>query len=139
MKATNRLTAFSRPIFDSTFGNIHQLALMLIEAAADGGGTFHMSGHERPTTGYAVANLRGELILSGRPTAAVVEAWLDTVVRESAGGTFEHVGVWRDAETGKVHFDCVAIMSDERGAIALGRQMRQLAIFNLYTGSEVRL
>lgn len=52
-------------------------------------------------------------------------------------GTF--LGIWTDPETGKVHLDATLWIYDLDVAITYGRSFRQLAIWDIANGKEIRL
>lgn len=52
------------------------------------------------------------------------------------GKTF---GAWLDTETGFTHLDVVTVLSDREEAERLGRKHQEIAIFDIGTGTEIRL
>lgn len=130
----------SSSLHDATFGNVEDLAGLLLQVLCEGnGGTFHMGTHVPPSTGYCVAVPMCEMVLAEIPTINVIEAWLDHVVRPHAGSLIQYVGVWCDSDTGKVYFDAVVVEHDAERAEEFGRRWKQLAIFDLAAKEEIRL
>lgn len=103
---------------------------------ADGGTTMATDGTV-PVTGYAVA-LPGleETHPAGDALelAARIGAYVDAHAAELAG---RYVGAWVDG--GTVYLDTVEVLEERAAAELAGIAARQLAIFDLAAGEEIRL
>lgn len=51
----------------------------------------------------------------------------------------DHVGLWRDRETGNVFVDSVDWISDERYAVRLAQVRNELAVWDITRNSEIRV
>ncbi|MFM9442571.1 hypothetical protein [Streptomyces acidiscabies] len=88
-----------------------------------------------PTRGYAVSTTPAPHTL---PATASFDAFAD-LVRDVTGayGDVNGLGGW--LYEGVIYIDPVEIISDRRAATAAGLHRRQLAIFDLATGTEITL
>lgn len=114
----------------------HRIARRII---ADGGATIARDGTE-PITGYAVAlpghELTYPLPSSQRELAALVLAYaLEHSAELETDGA--HLGAWIDGPL--VYLDITRVIADRRKAELEGIAARQLAIFDLGAGEEIRL
>lgn len=104
------------------------------------GEALHLSDGLPPTVGYAVGREGWEVRL-GRETvsAAMIRPWLDRVrtAKTLHPDVDWAVGVWYDK--GFVYLDVVNVVMDRTEAIELGKDRRQLAIYDLAIGAEIRL
>jgi hypothetical protein len=50
-----------------------------------------------------------------------------------------YYGSWRDTRTGIVHIDAVDVVAHIMTAISLAAQRREIAIWDIHNGQEVRL
>jgi hypothetical protein len=106
-----------------------------------GGTTVDPAGGPPPMIGYAVALPGLETTYPHTPddqhaTAARISAYADAHRADLAGDT-RYLGTWVDA--GKLYVDTVEIYTDRAAAELAGIAARQLAIFDLATGTEIAL
>lgn len=109
--------------------------------ASPAGGTLSLTGDPLPTEGYYVGGVVSPLILdpedSPQEQAAQVEHFAEHLLAHSAFARF--LGWWTDAETGKVWVDGVSHHATEYRASRFGRIRREIAIFDIVRGCELRL
>lgn len=88
-----------------------------------------------PTQGYVVSTTPAPHTL---PATAPFDAFAD-LVRDVTGayGDVNGLGGW--LHDGVIYIDPVEIIPDRRAATAAGLRRRQLAIFDLATGTEITL
>ena len=85
---------------------------------------------ETPKRGYAVAMLetQGSFGDDGLKRAL-----------EKAAKNGDFLGGWLDAESGLFYYDRVKVIEDRDEAVKVGKENLQIAIFDLSTGTEIRL
>lgn len=128
-----------------------------------------MTQHEHVTTGRNLAkvaqarpkgftiNSKGRLLEVGKDKGYVVatkdskslvvtkQEMADTSFPERLGKWVHEqrkgrsVGGWLDSETGKTAFDIVEVVSDRAKAIKMAQDRDEKAIFDLWTGEEIRV
>lgn len=108
--------------------------------ASPAGGTLSLTGDPLPTEGYYVGGIVSPLVLdpedSPQEQAGQVAYFTGYLAQASLA---RYVGWWTDVETGKVWVDGVSHHATERRASRLGRLRREIAIFNIARGCELRL
>lgn len=107
--------------------------LTMIAAANPAGFTYNVQNNAMQLSGYAVAlaETQGSHGLEG------LESVLNLVMSSACPASC--VGGWLDTETGLYYYDATVITDDLQEAIQLGRINKQIAIFDLYTMTEIRL
>lgn len=100
----------------------------LIETRPDGF-TISSDMTEEPTKGYAVAVTQNCFGLEG----------LGRVLHEVGINPTYHIGGWLDKNTGLFYFDAVRVVETLAEAKQIGHDYRQMAIFDLENGIEIRL
>lgn len=105
----------------------------MIAAANPAGFTYNVQANAMQSSGYAVAlaETQGSHGLEG------LESVLNLVLSEACPASC--VGGWLDTETGLYYYDATIITDDLQEAIQLGKINKQIAIFDLYTMTEIRL
>lgn len=108
--------------------------------ASPSGGTLSLTGDPLPTEGYLVGGIVSPLILdpldSPQEQTDQVESFVSYLAQT---GLARLVGWWTDSETGKVWVDGVSHHATEYRAVSLGRGRREIAIFDIVQGRELRL
>ena len=108
--------------------------------ASPAGGTLSLTGDPLPTEGYFVGGIVSPLVLDPQDTpqeqADQVESFVGYLVQTELASL---VGWWTDEETGKVWVDGVSHHATEYRAASLGRGRREIAIFDIVRGRELRL
>ena len=115
--------------------NTLQLTFEMIQAVAimnPDGFTINARTFEPITSGYAVAIAQTQNSF-GNAGAARVAAYVCKHPEINA------VGGWMDSETGLYYYDATIVVDDLETALKLGRENKQIAIFNLSTLEEIRL
>ena len=100
----------------------------------DGGFTVSLSKGPVPKKGYVVA--LGN-IFTGREREAYREA--DSLLKIIKAASPCFLGGWLDKKTGLIYFDIVEIFSNLDEALRIGKELNEIAIFNLETGEEIRI
>lgn len=104
--------------------------------ASPAGGTLSLTGDPLPTEGYYVGGLVSPLILDGTDAQSDVSVFteylLDTL-------DVKFIGWWTDEETGHLWVDGVSHHATEHRASRLARERREIAIFDIVRGRELRL
>lgn len=106
-------------------------AIAIVAAMNPKGFTYNIQEGNVQTEGYAVA-------VSETQNSFGAEGFL-RVIEYALKHNVECVGGWLDRKTGRFYFDATMIVNEKNEAIALGRVNKQLAIFNLNTGREIRI
>lgn len=83
-----------------------------------------------PKSGYAVAMLetQGSFGDDGLKRA------FDKAIKNG-----DFLGGWLDTESGLFYYDRVKVIEDRDEAVKVGKENKQIAIFDLSTGTEIRL
>jgi hypothetical protein len=109
--------------------------------ASPAGGTLSLTGDPLPTGGYYVGGVILPLILdpedSPQEQADQVKHFAEYLLAQSAFARF--LGWWTDVETGRVWVDGVSHHATEYRASRFGRIRREIAIFDIARGCELRL
>lgn len=115
---------------------ISKLALKLRE---DGGFTYNEHSGALVTEGFAFSEVKGaERIYDHEVTPAAIMAFI--IANDKALRSPENnVGGWVDTQTGLVYLDVSTVISDRTTAEERARSANQLAIYDLSTGTEIRL
>lgn len=109
----------------------------------DGGATIHPDTGEYPTTGYVVSVPGAEARFAKDPGVSGIRAWMRrtamTAMTACAGyGLTPYLGAWK-SPNGETVLDVSIIVEDRAKAMALGREYRQEAIFDLDSGTVITL
>lgn len=107
------------------------VAIAIIAATHPKGFTYNIQNGAIQSSGYAVA-------ISANQNSHGADGFLK-VVEYAMKHNIECVGGWLDKKSGKFYFDATIIVLEKKEAIALGRANKQIAVFNLNTGREIRL
>lgn len=83
-----------------------------------------------PESGYAVAMLETQGSFGSDGLKKALEKAIEN-------GDF--LGGWLDTESGLFYYDWVKVIDDRAEAMKAGRENLQIAIFDLSTGTEIRL
>ncbi|WP_372472627.1 hypothetical protein AB4865_07340 [Capnocytophaga sp. ARDL2] len=94
------------------------------------GFTISLIGSEIPKKGFVVALKETQNCFNDKGLKKVIEV---------ASKTTNLVGGWLDKSENKFYYDAVMIVEDLENAKKLGKENKQLAIFNLETETEIRL
>jgi hypothetical protein len=115
----------------------------LVEQLLAEGGFTWRTGVGQPKIGYAVAVSKSyEWVASTsdqtRKGYASVDSWLRSWLLEYAEWhasalrpSGRYVGGWIDKERGLVYFDVVEVVESSAAALALGRERRQVAVYDI--------
>lgn len=116
-------------------------AIMLKSLRQSGGATIHPETGEAPRTGFMVSLPGAEKTLPNlsATTGAAVRRYLKALKALFTGHPAIYAGAWVDKHTGKVFLDASLCVPDREAAVTLGRQFGQIAIYDVTSGSEVRL
>ena len=116
----------------------------LVADSRDSGMTVRVSDGYRPSYGWAVSldsTEYGEVIAdnvffsdNGDALAAFVA---DRAEYLYSGGLY--LGVWHEAECGRVHLDLSVVLNSESAALDLARESGQISIYCLHTGETIYL
>ena len=106
--------------------------LQTVAATFPDGFTCDKNTFQPITTGYAVAVADTQNSF-GAVGAAKVSAYVCSHKEINA------VGGWFNTENKQYYYDAVIVVKDLQTAIKLGRENKQIAIFNLDTFEEIRL
>jgi hypothetical protein len=105
------------------------------------GGTLSLTGDPLPTEGYFVGGVVSPLILdpedSPQERADQVKCFAEHLLARSAFARF--LGWWTDEETGRLWVDGVSHHATEYRASRFGRIRREIAIYDIVRGRELRL
>lgn len=117
-----------------------EVARELLSLARHGdGGTVPLNGLPLPSVGYYVGGRIESMIMTrddvDRRDAVPLQRVIDFVSR---AGT-PYVGVWVDTDTDKIYFDAVEWYANEFTAAAIGRVRKEIAIWDIDHGRELRL
>lgn len=108
------------------------LKTIVADTLANGGATIDTVTGERPTAGWLVALPSNENIVSTELfDIGAVQVYLDKYA-DDLNRVGNYLGTWVDG--GKVYLDTSTLINRDDIAERLGRQYRQLAIFNIGTG-----
>lgn len=114
--------------------NVLNLSFFAAVAAANPEGfTVNAYTGETPAEGYAVALAETQDSHDAEGLARVLELIQGGTTRAA------YVGGWLDCETGKYYYDATIVVNDLAEALSLGRANKQIAIFDLKNGEEIRL
>lgn len=105
------------------------------------GGTASLKGGHLPLSGYYVGGLVSPLILEPEDSPSERREALDTFIEYLNGPTVgaPFLGWWTDEETGKVWIDGTSWHETESEAGRIGRQRREIAVFDIERDRELRL
>lgn len=105
-----------------------------------GGTTVCLNGSYVPFTGYLVAfgGQFGKALPKKQATALALANFIKKHYGQLVRGSGVYLGVWKDGETGKVWFDLVECVRSEKEAVELGKQRKQIAVWNIAQAKEVR-
>jgi hypothetical protein len=109
--------------------NAYDIARCLMERPD--GATVRSDG-SLPNQGVAVAIT--EALVTDGP-----DVWNTTLFVYDHADEADAFGIWRDDATGKFYVDAVILCTTLEMAIALATAHNQIAVFDLYTMSEVRI
>jgi hypothetical protein len=115
---------------------------VLSSIAKTGGFTVHPVTGQSPTTGYMCATVPGaEKVLSGREdiTANTIRGYFSDHADYLSERPKLHLGGWIDSESGKVYLDLSERFETEAEATAAAVKHKQIAIWDLANGREVRI
>lgn len=124
----------------SVLNSVRDLRKLRNRLLVTGGFSFDVQTGEVPKQGFAVSCNPEETRVLGTAYPTVADLWLyitdKYVVLSGVGKVF---GGWVDRETGLTHLDVVTIVDDEAKARELGKTHGEIAIYDLTSGSEIRL
>lgn len=106
---------------------------------SEGGFTLDEESGHVPKEGWAVAVPGHERVYEEDRLSVDVMRDYVTQNTEALALPGAHWGGWYDVESGKVFLDVSIVVGTEDEARMLGQQYKQLAIYNLALGEEVRL
>lgn len=115
-------------------------ALLADIAKPDGGFTYSLSTHHRPTEGFALS-----LHQDREQTADVIAITPESIVAYAVKNwdllkeSNNYLGAWHNPENDKVYFDVSTVVQDPEEAATLGRAHGQLAYYDLKAGKAVTL
>ena len=93
----------------------------------------------RPTSGYMVGFDKGDVF----DNVSKVDVWkVAAWVQYHIDGGIEDkdfFGVWKDKETGKVHFDLSNQIASKKLAISIARERGEIAIWDVENNCEIRV
>lgn len=121
---------------------------MLIETEYTGGSTRNLAGYSI-AAGYAVGGQAKGLELTPindhtGQTVESIKAW-HTTIREWITRTPQlaedgfYLGMWKDEISGNTWVDLTRVFADRADALAEGAQRGELAIYDLSSGTEIRI
>lgn len=116
-------------------------ALAAVAAANPEGYTVNAATLQPVKSGYAVALEITQNSFGPEGREKVVDVIDEIRAKnplEFAGCTLAFGG-WYDKESGLYYYDATVIVDDQKKALELGRRNKQIAIFDLYNMSEIRL
>jgi hypothetical protein len=92
---------------------------------------------ESPTSGYMVSKVAGPVFESvSAVCTSEVKRFIEANLTTNKNTYF---GVWTDKETGKVYFDQSVRVSDLIEAKDIAGSLKQIAIYDLNQGKEIRI
>ena len=94
-----------------------------------------------PKEGYLVSVIQGPIFdkpgdISPIKVAGFIRENIDTLTRYSS---YYFAGTWQDDKTGKVYFDISVRYDDLEEAKRFAREVKQIAIYDVVNGCEIRL
>lgn len=108
--------------------------------ASPEGGTVSLTGDPVPGSGYFVGGMVSPLILDERGTLADEREAIGAFVQHLLGRVgADYLGWWTDEETGKLWVDATSWHETEFEAGRVGRQRREIAIYDVANQHELRL
>lgn len=118
----------------------HQtIALKIFNSLADGNdGTLDVMGYDLPAYGYFVGGDGEPLVFDSAEDANRPDA-LRAIERFVSSTPARYVGWWTDQETGKVYVDGTTWFRFEADAGRVGRERREIAIYDAGNQRELRL
>ena len=119
-----------------------EIARELLSLARHGdGGTVPLNGLPLPSTGFYVGGRIPSLIMSVDDVESRGQhvATLQSVINFVSRAGTPYVGVWRDNESDKIYFDAVEWYANEYTACAVARVRKELAVWDIDHGRELRL
>ena len=111
---------------------INAKKIMMLAAVNAAGFTVSANSLQAVNAGFAVAVADTQNSF-GPEGAANVAKYINTHPGVNA------VGGWHNSANGLYYFDAVIIVSSEEEARRLGKENKQIAIYNLSTGEEIML
>ncbi len=113
---------------------------ILRDIKEQGGITINIGTGDRPTAGFAVADVPGaeKIYDSRRFSMKHIQAYLKAHPKLEKSKDL-HFGAWKDEETGKIHLDTPRVYKSRDEAIAAGRKANQISIWDFEKGEEIRL
>jgi hypothetical protein len=113
---------------------------LIIESPS--GGTSSLTGDELPVTGFFVGGVIPPLVLDASELwTSAARRQIDEFVERLNGPTVGvlYLGWWLDEDTDKVWIDGTTWHETEPEAVRTGRKRREIAIFDIERGRELRL
>jgi hypothetical protein len=109
--------------------------------ASPSGGTLSLEGNPLPVTGYFVGGLVSPLIVEDATSVTGLRADLNAFIEYLNGPTVaaDYVGWWTDEETGRLWVDATTWHETEFEAGRVGRQRREIAVYDIERQRELRL
>ena len=83
------------------------------------------------TTGYAIA--------VSETQDSFGDSGLDKVIEIAKHNWIDAIGGWLNSDNGKYYYDAVMVVDDINDALLLASRNKQIAIFDLSKGEEIRL
>lgn len=105
------------------------------------GGTVALGWNAIPLTGYFVGGMVSPLIIEPDDSLAEQREALDHFIEYVNGPTVgaDFLGWWTDEDTGKLWVDATTWHESEFQAGRVGRQRREIAIYDIERSRELRL
>lgn len=106
-----------------------------------GGFTYHPIHRDSPKSGFVVAVYRGyEKQYNGFKIAASdISRYMKDHLLVFQRNPKAHIGGWLDSKSGKVFLDISVVTPSRKEAVTLGKQHKQLAVWDLGKSKEIRL
>lgn len=114
--------------------------LVMDDIIANGGSSRSFKDLSKPETGYMVSFKNPTLVLY-HPVSMLlsIKQFAVDALASGVANDYTYLGGWRDDKTGLVHIDISVNIPDLESAIALGKAMGQIAIYDVLNKEEIRL